>query len=381
MIDDPDVSAILAAYCRTAAPILILDIGLDGRVSGCNAAAASFLGGDPVGRPAADFFVEAGSGEEDFQALAAAAGPYRRHIGPPGGEPRTFDFRFYDRGGSVMAVGAADVEEIEMLQGQLVSLNNEMASLNREVHRQNAELARLNELKSRFLGMAAHDLRRPAGVILNYSEFLAEEAGPVLNAEQRDFLGAIRRSAEKMARLIDGFLDLAVIESGRLRLERARVEPADFVGRALEPLRVLARKRGVGVEIVIEGSLRPLDADAAKLEQVLENLVSNAVEYSPEGQTVTIRLGEGEGIFRLAVEDRGPGIPLELRDRLFQPYAAGAPGKPSGGRSTGLGLAISRMIVEAHGGRIAAESRPGGGTRFLLVIPSAGGSGREEAGS
>lgn len=254
---------------------------------------------------------------------------------------------------------------------ELSRLNNALVNLQRELAKKNAELGRLNELKNQFLGMAAHDLRKPAGLVLAYSEFLAEEM-PELDGDKARFLGAIHESALFMRDIIDNFLDVAMIEAGRFDVSPAPVDPAGLLRRAVELVEIGARKKDVAVRMEF-GALPRILADESKLEQAFVNILGNAAEHTPPGGEVRVEASIADGVFSVAVADQGPGIPPEEVEWIFSPFGRGGAPKTGGERSVGLGLAIARKVVVAHGGTLAAGNRPDGGAVFTLSVPVHGG--------
>jgi two-component system OmpR family sensor kinase len=270
-----------------------------------------------------------------------------------------------------MSMKEAALRSQHELYNELTRLNNELANAQRELAKQNFELERLNRLKTQFLGMAAHDLRSPIGHILSFSELLREEAAAALTQEQLEFLSIIRSSSEFMLQLIDDFLDVASIESGNLNLDRRLTDPRKLLEHNVSLNAVLAQKKHIQVALQIEGALPALSLDEGKIEQVLNNLISNAIKFSQPGTTVTVRAAAEGGGVRIAVRDQGPGIPDSERGKLFQPFGKTSVRSTAGESSTGLGLAIVRKIVEGHGGRIWVESQVGVGSVFLFTLPAA----------
>ncbi len=260
------------------------------------------------------------------------------------------------------------------LYDELSRLNNELANLQRQLAKKNVALERLNEQKDQFLGMAAHDLRNPLGVIMMYSEFLLEEASCVLDEEQNEFLSIIHSSAEFMLHLVNDLLDIAKIESGELQLELQPTDLVTLVSHNVALNRVLASRKQ------IELSLQTLEADAAKelsdiwvdvykIDQVLNNLITNAIKFSePHSEVKVSVFGEADEVI-IAVQDEGPGIPGDEIDELFNPFARTSVKSTAGEKSTGLGLAIVRKIVVGHGGRIWVESEVGRGSTFYVALP------------
>ncbi len=251
---------------------------------------------------------------------------------------------------------------------ELTRLNNELANLQREMARKNAELERLNEQKNRFVGMAAHDLRSPLGVILNYAEFLESEA--VLTEEQREFVTAIKRTSRFMLGLVEDLLDVSTIEAGRLELARESTDLVALVEHTVTLNRTLASPKQIAIDFLAPTApLAPLLVDPGKLQQVLNNLLSNAVKFSPKGSRVEVSMTVSDTHVTIGVQDQGPGIAQDQVAKLFKPFSkTGA--RPTGGeRSTGLGLVIVQRIVQGHGGEVQVQSEVGVGSRFLVVLP------------
>lgn len=258
----------------------------------------------------------------------------------------------------------------ERLYDDLSRLNNELATAQRALAKSNAELDRLNIQKNELLGIAAHDLRNPLQVILTYSHFLLEEAAG-LAAEHREFVRTIRSSSQFMLHLVDDLLDVARIEAGTLDLDLAPVDLGALVERNVALNRVLAEPKGTHIELRREGEIPEMVLDAPKTEQVLNNLIGNAVKFSPPGSTVEVRLARREEGVALSVRDQGAGIRPEELETLFRPFQKGRNRSTAGEKSTGLGLAIVKRIVEGHRGEIRVDSAPGEGTVFHVLLPRA----------
>jgi PAS domain S-box-containing protein len=246
-----------------------------------------------------------------------------------------------------------------------------------QIAQKNAELAGLNTLKNQFLGMAAHDLRNPLTVVNTASSFLLDDSSRLLSAEQRqDFIRRINANGEFMLKLINDLLDVAKIESGRLDLELATGDLCDLIEENLTMNRMLAEKKSIRLDFAPERGMPLLRFDRGKVEQVLNNLISNALKFSAPGTAVTVQTScVGDSVV-VSVRDHGQGIPAEELDKLFKPFGKTTVRGTAGEKSTGLGLAICRKIVEGHGGRIWAESEPGKGSTFSFSLPVARGESR-----
>ena len=230
------------------------------------------------------------------------------------------------------------------------------------------ELVELNQLKNKFLGIAAHDLRNPLVSIGGFSELLLEgEIGP-LNEEQKEFLTIIHSAGRNMLALVNDLLDVSVIESGRLTL---KIEPG-FLKSLVEDRIRINRMPAEAKEIELHAALEDLPEalfDANRVNQVLDNLIGNAVKFSPPGSNIYITLSRTEKGARISVRDEGPGLSPEDQAKLFGEFQRLSAQPTAGEKSTGLGLAIVRKIVEAHGGTVEVESRLGTGSTFGFIIP------------
>jgi signal transduction histidine kinase len=250
-----------------------------------------------------------------------------------------------------------------------VRLNNELANLQRSLAKTNLELERLNKQKNRFLGMAAHDLRNPLTAIQMCSEYLLEESGHKLNPDELEFLAAIRSSSEFMLRLVNDLLDVAIIESGKLQLDLWPTDLKPLLSRSVMLNGILAKRKGIELRLSEYPEVPKLAVDPSKIEQVINNLLSNAVNYSKPNTTVDIRLELSESELVISVKDEGPGIPGNELDKLFRPFERTTVRTSNGEKSSGLGLAIARKIVLGHRGRIWLESEVGKGSVFYVALP------------
>lgn len=255
------------------------------------------------------------------------------------------------------------------LYDDMSRLVNELSSVQRELVRRNADLARLNDEKNQWLGMAAHDLRSPLGVILNYSEFLIDEAGPSLSNEHQQFLALIRSTSEFMYRMIDDVLDVSQIESGALQLDVQSLDLAEFLAGVVRLQQVMAASKHIAVRFDDGPDLPPVPVDKSRLRQVMDNLLDNARKFSQPGTEVRVALGRDAGNAVITVTDQGPGIPAEDRGKLFKPFGRTQVRSTHGERSTGLGLAIVQRIIDAHQGSVSVGSQLGQGTTFTVRLP------------
>jgi len=265
-----------------------------------------------------------------------------------------------------------DAHRDSHLYEDLSRLNNELATLQREMAKKNIELEQLNALKNELLGMAAHDLRSPLGVIQNYSDFLEVDAGPLLNDEQRAFISTIKRTSRFMLGLVDDLLDVSTIEAGRLTLNRRPCDLGKLLADNVTLNRTLAARKTIAIDWTAPDTPLPsVPLDAGRIEQVLNNLIGNAMKFSSPGSRVMVSATSAADTVTISIADQGPGIPPSDLPNLFKPFGRATARGTAGEKSTGLGLAIVRKIVEAHGGRLWVESELGKGATFFISLPIA----------
>jgi signal transduction histidine kinase len=261
--------------------------------------------------------------------------------------------------------------EFELLE-ELSRLNNELVTMQRELARKNAELQRTDRLKNQFLGIVAHDLRTPLSVIVAYSDFLMYEDSPPLSERQRRFVTSIRTSSQFMVDLVNDLLDVSAIEAGSLAITREPCDLRQVVVDNVEMHRVLGEKKQLSIELSAPEEMPQLDLDCHRIEQVLNNIIGNAIKFSPIGATIRVRLELVDDDVVISVSDRGQGIPDDDIARIFDPFHRSRAKGTAGEKGTGLGLAIARRIVAAHGGRIWVESSEGNGTTFFVSFATKG---------
>lgn len=259
--------------------------------------------------------------------------------------------------------------ESALLQNrQLRALNEQLTLAQRELAQKNKELAQMVERQNEFLGMAAHDLRSPLTVALGYTHFLLLER-TALPEHLRGFVEAIARSSRFMVRLVEELLDLSALESGKLVLNLKPTDAGQLAERVVDLSGMLAEPKNIKLTLERDTDLPEICADPEKLEQVLNNLVSNAIKYSPEGTVVKVRLHRHGDRLIMEVQDQGPGLTQEEQGRIFQPFGRADVQSTGGEKSTGLGLTIVKKIVEGHHGTVGVESEKGKGARFVVELP------------
>ena len=363
-----EVDAILARLVRGDAPALYLLLDAEDRVVESNRHSRLLVGPRLPGSRFGDLLA---TFERSLSAAALAREGAVRNVNVITftGLPQTYRCWFLPVGDQTVVFGAVDPEEQELLRRELLTLNQDLSARQRTLVQSQSDLARMGRLKDQFLGMAAHDLRSPITAIAFFSEFLETDLAGRLDAEDASYLQGIRRSVELMRSLVEAFLDTALIESGHLRLELQPTRLEQVLEEAQQVLSPVARRRGIPVRVDCQPGLPELRLDGPKLQQVLINLVNNAMQHSRPGAEVLVAARQDGPEVLLEVRDRGSGIAPSVQKELFSAYVHGNRKGTAADRSVGLGLAITRMIVVAHGGRVTASSELGVGSTFTVHLP------------
>lgn len=252
------------------------------------------------------------------------------------------------------------------LQLQILALQRE--NLIADLEEKNQKLRELNDLKNKFLGMAAHDLRNPITAISGYSGLLLTDKKSFSEEKHDEFIGIINKTSQQMSSLVNDMLDISVIESGKLELHLQRGQLGKLIEERIGLIGFTAGKKNIQIHKTI-APIPEILFDANRIGQVLDNLISNALKFSPPGSTVHVSLERKGDKACVSVKDEGAGIPLDEQSKLFQGFQKTSVRPTSGEKSTGLGLAIAKKMVEAHHGTIGVSSKVGSGSIFSFELP------------
>jgi signal transduction histidine kinase len=265
-----------------------------------------------------------------------------------------FDVRLRERG----------VDEIAALAAAFNAMTRALAEGRRALIEQNQQLQASERHKSDLISMVSHELRTPLSSVIGFTRLLLDRDFDA--DERRRYLEIIDTEARRLGSLAEDFLDVRLLEEGQFALD---VEPVDLVTLVREQvLLFFGAANGHRLVLDLPAEMVIVDGDRDRLAQVIGNLFSNAIKYSPAGGTVEVRLRLEPTAARLSVTDEGVGIPREHQERIFEKFFRGA-ASASGIGGTGLGLAVSREIVDAHGGDIGFRSTEGVGSTFWLRLP------------
>jgi signal transduction histidine kinase len=242
------------------------------------------------------------------------------------------------------------------------------ARLFQTIEEKSRELEVASRHKSEFLANMSHELRTPLNAIIGFSEVLAEGMFGDINDKQTEYLNDILESGRHLLALINDILDLSKIEAGRMELEAADFDLPGAIENALILVRERASRRGIRLACTIDERLGEIRGDERKVKQVLLNLLSNALKFTPEGGRIDVEATMRDDRVEISVTDTGVGIAPEDQDAVFQEFRqVGTAAKKVEG--TGLGLALSRKFIELHGGTIWVKSQLGRGSTFTFALP------------
>jgi signal transduction histidine kinase len=287
-----------------------------------------------------------------------------------------------------LLLAASIVRPLRRTRGQLASIaagdfaqrvdvpnRDEIGALAADVNRMSDELERLyGELeaasrhKSDFLATMSHELRTPLNAIIGFSEVLHEQMFGELNERQLAYVNDVLGAGRHLLSLINDVLDLAKIEAGKMELELSQVALPELLRSAISMHSERASRAGIALGLRTEPAEIVLSADERRVRQIVFNLLSNALKFTPADGRVEVSARLDDGLVEIAVADTGRGIAAEDLEAIFEEFEQSDDGKEAEG--TGLGLPVSRKLVELHGGRLWAESEPGRGSTFRFTLPS-----------
>ena len=266
-----------------------------------------------------------------------------------------------------MAQAARKMETGDYSQRIRTASRDEVGQLAHAFNRMSTELEQLERLRRDLVANVSHELKTPISSLRAHLENLLDG----VEHPDPEVLQVMLAQSERLGRLVEQLLDLSRLESGDVPLERLPVRLGPLVSEVLSEIEISSAETGVSVEGEVPPDLPPVYADRERVHQVLFNLLDNAVRFTPPGGHVVVRASRRNGNCEIRVEDTGSGIAPEHLPRLFERFYRVDPARSRDDGGTGIGLAIARSVVEAHGGRIRAESEVGKGSVFTFELPVA----------
>jgi signal transduction histidine kinase len=247
------------------------------------------------------------------------------------------------------------------------SLEQQVAERTHELGDAITQLEAASRHKSDFLANMSHELRTPLNAIIGFSEVLLERMFGEINAKQKEYLQDIVSSGRHLLSLINDILDISKVEAGRMELQPGPIDLQLVLQSAVSLVRERATRQGIGLVLNVDAAVGTIEADERRVKQILFNLLSNALKFTPAGGRVTLSAAQIADAVQISVRDTGIGIKSDDQVRIFEEFQQAGPGKAVEG--TGLGLALAKRFVEMHGGRIWVESVLGAGSEFTFTLP------------
>jgi len=245
----------------------------------------------------------------------------------------------------------------------------QVGDLAQELQQKNLQLEELSNLKDEMVGIVAHDLRNPVSAVEMYTDYLIEELKD-LAEEPKSFLLNTKTLVSEVLTMLSELLDLSSFENGRVEIHPDDVELRRFLEPIIAQMNLLFNQKKIRYQLNLDEAQKSWVFDKKRIAQVLENLLTNAAKFSEPNSSVIVHISREDGFLRIAVQDKGQGIPEDEIPKIFQKFHKGYAKPTAGESSTGLGLAIAKQIVEQHQGNIHVDSQIGEGSTFTIILPS-----------
>lgn len=281
-------------------------------------------------------------------------------------------FRAKDQNWILLMDASAEEADHGLLQqkaNELHLLKETQIKYINKLQEQKKQLEELNELKNKFLGMAAHDLRNPIGVVKGFTSlFLGGILGEITD-KQRETLERMKVTSDKMLDLLNDLLDVSAIESGKFDINPVETDLYSYLEECHSSNSILAEGKSITLKLEMDPGIPQINLDPDRISQVLNNLITNAIKFSNPDTEIIIKASIIENDVVISVTDQGQGIPEDEISQVFADFGRVSVKPTAGEKSTGLGLAIVKRLVESHGGKISVSSKVGVGSTFSFNLP------------
>ena len=266
-------------------------------------------------------------------------------------------------------------EKLRRTAADLASSNQQLIDFSEALQRANRQLKQLDEAKSKFIAVASHELKTPLAAMIGYISLILTGKMGALNEETTDALKHVKTASDRLLRLVDDLLDISKIEMGQLKMDVALMDLGGFLKEEIFVFQRQAKDHEIMIEMEIGSDLKQVFCDKDRIRQVFDNLISNAIKYTPGKGRIRIEArNSGEGV-QIDFKDTGIGVRKGDEERVFEPFQHIQKVGLHGEKSSGVGLAVVRKIIEAHGGKVYLTSVEGQGATFSVILPIAGDGG------
>jgi signal transduction histidine kinase len=272
---------------------------------------------------------------------------------------------------SMVAELQAQNQELVRVLGELTQSRRELERTNRDLQEANEKLRHVDEMKSRFISTIAHEVRTPLNAIIGLVTVLARDKKEPLGPRQRETVERLDKSARMLIQLVNDLLDLSRLQARRMQIKVQEFDAAELIDTITTGLKQTANDKGVKLEYGVSPELPMIKSDPTKVTQVITNLASNAIKFTPSGGIVSIKANcDVDGMWRVEVIDTGIGLAEEEIPSIFEEFRQVNIANPHHTGGTGLGLPISKRLVELLGGKMKVISAPGAGSTFVAIWPT-----------
>jgi signal transduction histidine kinase len=260
-------------------------------------------------------------------------------------------------------------ESVQIAYSQLEEAQAELLKNNEDLARMNEDLNKAKEVRDRFLALMSHELRTPLTVINGYLSFILDRGFGKPTPELRDILSTMKEQGQNQLILIEDLMNLARLDSGHFQLVREPCQPGELVGSVIKAFRPLQEEKDIEVTLDLAPDLPTVSWDHQKMNQVFQNLVGNALKFTPSGGRVSVSVYPKSDFVEFRVSDNGIGIPEEIVKQIFDRFFQADSSPTRQYEGSGLGLTFAQEIIHSHEGKIIVESEEGAGTTFIVLIP------------
>jgi signal transduction histidine kinase len=264
---------------------------------------------------------------------------------------------------------AAVVMERQRSEEALLKERKQLEQYSRDLQEANEILKKLSESKSNFIALAAHELITPLTSIGGFLAVILQGKTGALTDKQKEYLTLIKEVSDQLLEVVNDLLDITRIELGQIKMKLERTELKNLLDEIVMTFKMQVGKKNIALKEEVEEPLKPVVCDPNRIKEVLNNLVSNAIKYTPRKGKIWIRAKNVPEAVEIDIEDTGIGIKKENYQKIFEPFQHIRKSGLQGEKSAGLGLALVKKIVEAHGGRIGIQSQVGHGSTFSVILP------------